>query len=169
MAEPLHHTLIKHFEECRLTAYLCPAGIPTIGWGHTGKDVTLAHVHLKRSITQAEADLLFASDVRQFERGVERQVTNLSLLPYQFGALVSFAFNVGLDEDTDEIAEGLGDSTLLKLANKGDIKGAAEQFLKWTKVRQNGVLVQSRGLARRRLAEKELFLNGKLQFQFPGF
>ena len=61
MAEPKHHTLIKHFEGCRLTAYLCPAGIPTIGWGHTGKDVTLAHVGLKTTITQAEADEHFVA------------------------------------------------------------------------------------------------------------
>lgn len=164
MAEPKHHTLIKHFEGCRLTAYLCPAGIPTIGWGHTGKDVTLAHVGLKVTITQAEADALFVADVRKFERGVDRLVTNLSLLPHQWGALVSFAFNVGLDEDGDGKAEGLGDSTLLKLVNKGDMIAAAKEFPKW--VHAGGKV--SEGLQRRRAAERFYFETGKLHFMLPG-
>lgn len=160
MAEPLHYPLIKHFESCRLKAYLCSAGIPTIGWGHTGKDVTLAHVTLGLTITQAAADDLFASDVRYFERGVERLVTNLSLLPQHRAALVSFAFNVGLDEDDDKIAEGLGDSTLLALVNKGDLIAAGREFGKWIKAK--GVVQP--GLVRRRASEAYLFETGKLFF-----
>lgn len=163
MAEPKHHTIIKHFEGCRLTAYLCPAGIPTIGWGHTGKDVTVADVLRKSTITQAEADLLFVHDVREFERGVERLVTNLSLLPQHRSALVSFAYNTGLDEDSDTIAEGLGDSTLLRLVNKGDLLGASKEFGKWIKGTVKGQRVVLPGLVKRRAVERHLFLTGELR------
>lgn len=156
MAEPKHHTLIKHFEDCRLTAYLCSAGKPTIGWGHTGPDVTLLDVKLRRTITQADADNLFASDVRKFERVVERLVTNLSLLPQHLGALTSFAFNLG--------EANLASSTLLKLVNKGDLLAAANEFPKWRLATVNGKKEILPGLVRRRAAEQVLFQTGRLNY-----
>lgn len=162
MAEPLHHQLIKHFEACKLRPYLCSAGVPTIGWGSTryadGRKVTLQDP----PITQAQADALFLVTIRDYEAGVNRLVTNLSLLPQHRGALVSFAYNLGLDEDADDIAEGLGDSTLLKLVNKGDLLAASRQFPKWNRVNR----VPSWGVHRRRLAEAHLFLTGELKLDW---
>lgn len=159
MAEPRHHVLIKHFEACKLTPYLCSAGVPTIGWGSTryadGRKVTLKDP----AITQAQADALFMVTVKDYEAGVLRLVTNRSLLPQHYGALTSFAYNLGLDEDADDKAEGLGDSTLLKLVNKGDILAASREFVKWNKVAGK----PSWGVHRRRLAEAHLFLTGELK------
>lgn len=156
MAEPKHHTLIKHFEQCRLTAYQCGAGIWTIGYGHT------ASAKPGQVITQERADALFAWDVARFEEGVSRLVTNLGLLPQHLGALTSFAFNLGLDEDADTVAEGLGDSTLLKLVNKGDFLAASREFVKWDRTKG----VKTWGLHRRRLAEAHLFLTGELKLDW---
>ena len=160
MAEPKHHTLIKHFEECLLTAYLCPAGKPTIGWGHTGKDVTILDVKTRRTITQDEADSLFVSDVSRFELGVKRMVTNQSLLDQHLGALTSFAYNAGL--------ANLASSTLLKLVNKGDLAAASNEFMKWRFATVNGKKVVLNGLIRRRAAEKVLFQTGHLNFFCTG-
>lgn len=139
--------LIKEFESCRLKAYLDGGGVWTIGWGHTGREVVDGLVW-----TQDQADATFWSDVVEFEEGVKRLVT-ATINQNQFDALVSFAYNVGLDEDADTKAEGLGDSTLLKKLNAGDYAGAAAEFLKWNK--DNGQVVA--GLTRRRTAEKKLF------------
>lgn len=140
--------LIKESEGCELTAYRCPSGVLTIGWGHTKV------VHPGMRITQVEADELLSQDIAEFEQDVS-DLVKVPLNDNQFSALVSFAFNCGSDIDADTIPEGLGDSTLLKLLNQGDYKGASEQFLLWTKA--NGK--ESSGLKRRREAERKLFLS----------
>ena len=134
--------LIRESEGCRLTAYPDPAsgGDPwTIGYGHTGADVTPGKV-----ITQDEAERLLEEDVDTFERGVMRLV-KVGLTQGQFDALVCFSFNLGLG--------ALQQSTLLRLLNTGDYDGAAAQFLRWDKA---GGRVMA-GLTKRREAEKELF------------
>lgn len=140
--------LIKSFESCKLSAYRCSAGVLTIGWGHT------AGVTEGMTITQSRADQLLSQDISIYEKDVSRLV-KVPLTDNQFAALVSFAFNCGSDIDTDATAEGLGDSTLLKLLNAGNIGGAADQFLLWNK--SNGKVLS--GLTRRREAEKKLFLS----------
>lgn len=142
--------LICSFEDCRLTAYRDGGGVWTIGWGHTGHDV-----HEGLTITQAEADLLFEADLVEVVAGVNELLT-VTVTQAQFNALCSFAYNVGLDIDDDTKAEGLGDSTLLRKLNAGDIAGAAAEFPKWD--HDNGRVVP--GLLRRRLAEQALFLRG---------
>lgn len=130
--------LIKQFEGLYLKAYRCPAGVPTIGYGHT------AGVAMGQTITQQQADDYLRRDVRQFERAVARLVT-VPLTQGQFDALVSFAFNLG---------EGaLAQSTLLRLLNAGDYAGAAAQFERWNKA--GGRVLP--GLVRRRAAERALF------------
>src|SRR3990167_7938116 len=114
---PAGIALIQHFESCRLEAYQDEGGVWTIGWGHT-EGVCSGDV-----VTQHQADILFEQDLEWFERGVDRLV-RVPLTQGQFDALVSFAYNVGLDEDTDTKAEGLGDSTLLRKLNAGDYPGA---------------------------------------------
>ena len=140
--------LITAFEGCRLTAYRCAAGKLTIGYGHTGPDVKADMV-----ITQDQAIELLNRDLERFENDVMDLVA-VPINQGQFDALVSFAFNAGSDIDLDKIAEGLGDSTLLRLLNAGDYSGAADQFLRWNKA--GGRILQ--GLVRRRAAERLLFL-----------
>lgn len=138
--------LIRRFEGLRLRAYKCPAGIATIGYGST-RGVKMGMV-----ITPAEAEQRLREDVARFEADV-MYLVKVKLTQGQFDALVSFAFNLGSDIDTDDIAEGLGDSTLLKLLNRGDYAGAAQQFKRWNKA--NGI--ELAGLTRRRAAEQALF------------
>lgn len=139
--------IIKHYEQCKLTSYKCPAGIWTIGWGHTGPDVKPG-----MTISQSRADELLAYDVSDFEVDVKKLVKTF-ITQCQYDALVSFAFNVGSDIDADSIAEGLGDSTLLRKLNAGDFNGAADEFLKWNKAGGQKL----RGLTRRRHTERARF------------
>lgn len=143
--------IIKAFESLELVAYPDPGtgGAPwTIGWGHTGPEVKPG-----LTWTQAQAEQALSNDLAQFERDVT-QLVKVEINQNQFDALVSFAFNVGSDIDADDIAEGLGDSTLLKKLNAGDYDGAADEFPKWNKA-AGKVL---KGLTRRRNAERDLFL-----------
>jgi len=139
--------LIQSFESCRLTAYKDGGGVTTIGWGTTGPDI-----HMGMVVTQDWADARFDSDLAKFERDVNSLVT-VPLTQGQFDALVSFAYNCGSDIDEDKRAEGLGDSTLLRLLNEGDYQGAHDEFHKWNK--DNGKVIA--GLTRRRLMEAALF------------
>ncbi|MDO9631656.1 MAG: lysozyme, partial [Humidesulfovibrio sp.] len=109
--------LILVSEELRLEAYRCPAGVWTIGWGHTGPDVYPGLV-----ITEALAILFKQADLDRFEASVE-DALEVPVTGNQFSALVSFAFNVG--------DEAFCDSTLLHKLNTGDIKGAAAEFKRW--------------------------------------
>lgn len=138
--------LIKHFEGLFLTAYLCPAGVWTIGWGHTGLTHKDGTVKKGRRITAQEAEALLRHDMDYFEGRVSRLIT-VPLNEDEYASLVSFDFNTG----------GLADSTLRRLLNAGDRKGAAEQFARWNKA--NGKV--SAGLVRRRKSERNLFLGIK--------
>ena len=140
--------LIQSFESCRLTAYRDGGGVLTIGWGHTGTEVVPG-----MTITQSQAEALFGDDIADFERDVNSLV-KVPLTQGQFDALVSFSYNCGSDIDDDTRAEGLGDSTLLRLINAENFADAANEFPKWNK--DNGKV--SNGLTRRRKAERELFL-----------
>lgn len=162
---PTGIALIHHFEKCVLKPYLCPAGVPTIGWGNTlyenGKKVTLRD----QPITQERADALFAWWLQMFENDVE-SLLKKPVKQNQFDALVSFAYNVGSDIDNDDLPEGLGDSTLLKFVNlnPNDARITAE-FLKWNKKWKNGKRVVSNGLVRRRTIEAHYYNTGKLDLR----
>lgn len=134
--------LIKRFEGCKLTAYKCPAGVLTIGYGHTGDDVTEG-----LTISQEDANDLLFDDVLCFENGVNNLVEGLDLSQGMFDALVCFAYNVGLTN--------LKKSTLLKLLKEGKVLEASEEFVKWNK--SNGKVLD--GLTKRRAAEADLFLS----------
>ena len=131
--------LIKKFEGCVLKAYKCPTGVWTIGYGHT------SGVKEGQAITKKQAEEYLLQDIRCFEIMVNNLV-NVPLNQNQFDALVSFCYNLG--------PGNLKNSTLLKLLNKKDYKGAAEQFDRW--VYASGKKLP--GLVKRRTAEKELFL-----------
>lgn len=130
--------LIKEAEGLRLKAYRCPAGILTIGYGHTGSDVKSGQI-----ITEAKADELLRNDVARFEDGVRKMAGPIT--QGQFDALVSFALNLGLGK--------LMSSTLLKKHKAADYRGAAKQFLRWNKA--GGIILT--GLTKRRAAEAALY------------
>lgn len=108
--------IVKHYERFYANPYLCPAGVATIGYGTTvyenGKKVRLSDP----AITEPEAIELLMFDLNREAIDVN-SLLKVKVNQWQFDALVSFAYNVGSDIDTDDIAEGLGDSTLLKLIN----------------------------------------------------
>ncbi len=132
--------LLKSFEGLRLEAYLDAVGVWTIGYG------TTSGVFPGQRITEAQAEEFLRRDLRRFEAAVTDLVT-VSLNDDQFSALVSFTYNVG---------EGaFGGSTLLRLLNQRDYRGAAEQFQRWNL----GDGVELPGLTRRRRAERALFLS----------
>lgn len=137
--------LIKSFEGLFLKAYLDPVKIPTIGHGTikypNGKAVTMADA----SITEIQAVEYLTFEVNEKAAAVEK-LAKVSLNDNEFGALVSFAYNVG--------SQALATSTLLKKLNVGDRAGAADEFLRWNKAK--GQVLP--GLTRRRVAERELFL-----------
>jgi len=135
--------LIKKWEGCKLTAYLCPANIPTIGVGTT-KGITRADVG-KKTITMAEAERLLMEDLGRFEADVSKYVT-APLNENQFSAIVSLVYNIG--------PGAFANSTIRSMLNAKDFKGAAEQFARWNK--GGGKVLK--GLVGRRADEKALFL-----------
>ncbi|HDU3604603.1 TPA: lysozyme [Klebsiella aerogenes] len=140
--------LIKGFEGCRLTAYPDPGtgGAPwTIGYGWT-LPVDGKTVRPGMTIDQATADRLLKTGLVSYENDVLK-IVKVKLAQGQFDALVSFAYNIG--------SRALSTSTLLKKLNAGDIKGAADEFLRWNKA--GGKVLN--GLTRRREAERALFLS----------
>ncbi|HBN5750991.1 lysozyme [Citrobacter sp. Cf093] len=140
--------LIKQFEGCRLTAYPDPGtgGDPwTIGYGWT-HPVDGKPVKPGMTIDQETADRLLKTGLVSYENDVLKLV-RVKLTKGQFDALVSFAYNVG--------SRALSTSTLLKKLNAGDIKGAADEFLRWNKAGGK----EMPGLTKRRKAEREVFLS----------
>lgn len=136
--------LIKKFEGFRSEPYLCPAGVPTIGYGSTyyndGRKVKMSD----SPISEAAATLLLSEVVDSFARDVDKTVSGLS--QNQFDACVSFAYNVGIG--------AFRTSTLVKRikANPCD-PDIAFQFSRWNK---GGGRVLS-GLVKRRKEEAELY------------
>ncbi len=131
--------MVKRFEGLRLTTYQDCAGIPTIGYGHTGPDV-----HAGLVISEHEADVLLRADLQSAEAAVCRAVY-AELTQGQFDALVDFCFNLG--------ERRLLSSTLLHYVNSGNRNGAAAQFGMWVHA---GGKVQP-GLVSRRQAESKMF------------
>lgn len=129
--------LIKQFEGCRLDAYKCPAGVWTIGYGHT------SGVKEGQKITQAQAEAYLVADLARFETNVNKYNGKYSWTQSEFDALVSFAFNLGsIDQLT---ANGTRSRAVI-----------AEKMLLYNKA--SGKVLE--GLTRRRQAERDLFLSG---------
>lgn len=128
-----------------MTAYRDPVGILTIGYGHTGP-VEGRPLRAGMMITREQADALLREDVAAVA-GVIAAAAKTELTPGQFGALVSFGFNVGWN--------ALRGSTLWRCVQAGDMAGAAAQFERWTKAGRPLQVLP--GLVRRRKAERALF------------
>lgn len=163
VVNPATVALVKRFEGLgktdpgtgRVLPYLDPVGIWTIGWGHA---ITQQGQFLRGSassaqikamypdgLSLAEAEALLMSDLSDAGQQVQ-SVLKVALNANEFGALVSFCFNLGIGN--------LRKSTLLNKLNGGDRAGAADEFLKWTKAGQQ----ELPGLVQRRQAERSLFL-----------
>jgi lysozyme len=140
---PAGVALTKSMEGCSLHAYPDPAtgGAPwTIGYGATGPDIKPGMVW-----TQAQADARLNTDLARAGL-VVNSLVHVYLTQNQFDSLSDFVFNVG--------ATNFRNSTLLRLLNSGDAKGAADQLPRWN-LADNKVMP---GLVKRRAAERDLFL-----------
>jgi lysozyme len=136
--------LLMSSEGCNLTAYKCPAGVLTIGFGSTGD-----HVKPGMKITQDEADALLIKDLARFEKAVD-ELIKVELGENQWSAVICFVYNVGI--------EAFRRSTLLRLINQRDFVGASRQFLLWTKAKDSsGKPRVLPGLVMRRQAELALY------------
>lgn len=151
--------MIKHHEGVRMLPYRCPAKLWTIGVGHVlypeQAKLPLAErmtFQLRpeddRVWTMEEVERILKQDLGRFVRGVSRYCPAAPVKQGHLDALVSFSFNLGLGT--------LQRSTLRAKYNRGDIEGAAEEFLKYTKA--GGQIL--RGLVNRRNDERALFLTG---------
>jgi lysozyme len=141
--------LIQEFEGFQGKAYLCPAGVPTIGYGTT-KGVTHADVERGRTITRAQALKLLLQDLQEYENGVYAALLPRPPNQNQFDACVSMAFNVGVS--------GFRSSSVARAHNQGDFQAAARAFALWNKATIGGKKVTLAGLTRRRAAEAALYL-----------
>jgi lysozyme len=138
---------LKRREGLRLEAYQCSASEWTIGYGT--RYTSLGPVRRGMVITESEAEELLKSDVRLCESRI-RDMVVVPLTQDQFDTLVSFVYNAG--------PNALAESTLLRKLNKGDYDAAADEFLKWNKVRRGGAYVVDPGLVNRRKEERTTFL-----------
>ena len=137
--------LIKMFEGFRSNPYLCPAGVPTIGYGSTrynnGNKVTMNDKAISKEyatgMLEYQCNTIYGDAVNDYTTIMNNQ--------NQFDALTSFTYNLGTGN--------LKSSTLLKKHNKGDFGGAANEFEKW--IYANGEVLE--GLVRRREEERKLY------------
>ncbi|TWA71935.1 GH24 family phage-related lysozyme (muramidase) [Azospirillum baldaniorum] len=145
--KPIHPdalALARNAEGLYLSAYLCPAGVPTIGYGHT------AGVKMGQRITASQAENYLLEDMTAAAAQVDKLV-KVPLTDRQRGALASFVMNLGQGS--------LASSTLLRLLNaKASAESVADQFPRWVYATVNGVKTELPGLVKRRAAERALFL-----------
>ena len=141
------NALLKKFEGCKLKAYRCPAGILTIGYGHTSAAGMPAVID-GMTITQKQCDDILRMDLIQYETDVINMVKQ-PLTQNQFDVLVDFCYNAG--------AGNLKSSTMLKKINSGNLDMVPAELMKWTK--GGGKVLP--GLVRRRQAESAWWLAGE--------
>lgn len=137
------YKLIKESEGLKLEAYQCPAGLWTIGYGHTGR-VNGKAIQEGLIITEEIANELLENDVRYCELSLDK-LFDVELNQNQFDALIDFVFNLG--------EPALRGSTLRKYINNGHFELAAAEFGKWVHAGKK-VLP---GLVIRREKERQLF------------
>lgn len=141
--------LIRRFEGFRDTAYLCPGGKWTVGYGHTS-DAGQPMVERGTSLSREQAEQVLRTDVERFAAGVRKNIRK-PLGDQQFSALVSFAYNVGLS--------AFRSSSVLKAVNAGAFDTVPRRLQLWVKA-QGRVLP---GLVKRRAAEAALFMGGSAE------
>jgi len=142
--------LVKRFEGFSPKPYLCPAGYPTIGYGHV---VTPEErERFAKGITKEEAEELLIGDLMKFEKGVKGLLKGVKLNDYSMDAITSFAYNCGL--------YSFRASTLRRKILNGEYLEAGDEFLRWVYVGGKRL----KGLVLRRQKERELFLEGLYDF-----
>lgn len=156
---PLGIELICHYESLQLSAYLCPAGVWTIGYGTTrypnGEKVKKGD---KLTGGREQAIQLLQGDLKRVEKAVD-DMTRDDVTQNQFDALVSFAYNLG--------ENALRSSDFLKLVNAGetDSQKILTKLLNWDNMHVNGKLIKDvPGLSRRRKSEAWLYSRGEINF-----
>ena len=130
--------LIKSFEGCHLTAYRCPAGVWTIGYGHT------SGVYEGMVISQEEADQFLYEDVQRFVNAVNQYQSRFNFNQNEFDALVSFTYNCGAGS----------------LANVMSCCNTKQEIAEEMKLYNKGGGQVLPGLVRRRQAEYDMFMSG---------
>lgn len=125
--------LIRVFEGFSATVYRCPAGLPTIGYGH----VVLAGEVFDSPITPAQAEALLLRDLGKTSRAVGRLLP-VPLEAHQRAALLSFTYNLG--------AGALQRSTLRRKILRGEHEDVPDELMRWVWAggRKLGGLVQRR-------------------------
>lgn len=136
--------LIKKWEGCKLTAYQDQAGVWTIGYGSTGEGIAKGVTW-----TQEQAEAAMATHVAAMAKALSKALVGPTT-QCQFDAFLSLGYNIGY--------YALITSTAFKQHNKGLFKDAAIAITWWNKITVNGVKVYSAGLNRRRLDEKDLYM-----------
>lgn len=136
-------SIVRQFEGLRLSAYRCPAGVWTIGYGHT------KGVRSGMKITEQEAEEMLEADLNEFGDQLLKYV-KVPLTQHQYDALVSFAYNIGVG--------AFAKSSALKMLNAGKPEAVPAKMALWNKARVNGKLTVLPGLVRRRAAEGALFM-----------
>lgn len=131
--------LIKNFEGLRLEAYKCPAGVPTIGYGHT------KGVKIGQKITAAQAEDYLVEDIGP----IERELNNLEInfRQEQFDALVSWIFNLGLGNFRHS-------TMLIRISTDASDVEITDQMVRWVNSTGSPLI----GLKKRRIAEANMFL-----------
>lgn len=135
--------MIADAEGCRLKAYRCPAGVPTLGWGET------AGISLGMEWTQAQADQRLCDSLTAFTDRVRNLCTEAPG-ENELGAMVSLAYNIGVG--------AFGKSTVLRRHNAGDGQAASRAFGLWNMATVRGAKQVLPGLTARRAAESALYL-----------
>ena len=138
--------VVRQYEGFSEKPYLCPAGVPTIGYGATRYEDGRRVQMTDPPIDKARAEAMLQAMLEGFAAEVERCLGPTTVAQHEFDALVSFAYNVG--------AVALAGSTLMRKLRAGDRAGAAEEFLRWDKAGGQTLL----GLTARRKKERALFL-----------
>lgn len=137
--------LITEFEGFRAHEYLCPAGKPTIGYGHV-----VRYGERFDTLSDHDAMDLLLEDLSEYESRV-LQYIDVDLTQGQFDALVSFCYNLG--------PQALKTSTLCAVLNRGKYEEASNEFKKWVWATTKDGRVKLPGLIKRREAERLLFLS----------
>lgn len=154
-AERLTRTrrLIAEEEGLRRFAYLDDAGKWTIGIGHLIQLPQEQHLLSFTTTNQAPDSLineLYDRDIATAKRAVNSMV-KVPINDNQYAALVSLVFNIGV--------ASFANSTVLKMLNAGNAKGAADAMLMWKKITKDGVKQDSPALLARRERERKIFLS----------
>jgi lysozyme len=137
--------LIKQFEGFRANAYLCPANVPTIGYGSitwgNGQRVKMGEI-----VSMATAEKLLLNDLEKRAKALEGLKVNQN----QFDALISFVYNLG-------VGAFKGSTLFRKVQQNPEDVTIRSEFMKWNKARVAGKLMELKGLTRRRDAEANLY------------